>query len=400
MLRNFILIAVLSAFIPSQLLAGANVDAVKTTAQKSGKIDDIQRQAKELEKNLEAERAKQQALKEKQESLNLEIQKLQKDMVDTASRAQDQEEALNKLEDSLKDLLAQKNKATAAISKNHDSLSHILSALLRIKRQPPQALMAIPQTPIETAHSIILLRAMLPELDEKVKQLKSRLDEIAAVENTIEEKRDEVKNRTESLKQEQTKLGKLVKRRVTAQTVNLQAQQKQEERIQKLADQAGDLRDLIEKLEAERKARAAKTQAKSKFKPKPAKESAALDNFPLPAKGKIVTHFGEKNDLGAQSKGLVIETRSNAQIITPYPGEVVYAGNFRSYGLILIIEVGDGYHIMLSNLGRIDCVLGQNVVAGEPIGAMASSDSQPKLYVEFRKNGQPVSPQNWLAPNT
>ncbi|TAH36130.1 MAG: hypothetical protein EYC62_03260 [Alphaproteobacteria bacterium] len=376
--------------------------AVKSTPAKksANRIDQINNQAQQLEKNIEAERAKQEKLKLQQEELAEEIEKLQGDMVEAAERAQDQEEALSKLEASLKDLGAQRDKAEKDLLKSHDSLSHVLAAILRLKRQPPQALLAIPQTPAETAHTIVLLKQMTPELDKQVAVLKAQLDAISLVEKTIEEKHSEVIDRSKQLLAEKEKLESLVKKRKAAHAANQKAQEKQEQKIQQLAGQAADLRDLIAKLEEERKQRVTQTLPKPKIKPKSGKEVATIGGIPLPAKGKIVTEYGETNTMGGLSKGLVIETRPQAQVVSPYAGEVVYAGQFRSYGLILIIEVGDGYHIMLSNLGRIDSALGQNLVAGEPVGVMGTGPASPRLYVEFRKNGQPVPPQNWTSPNS
>lgn len=131
--------------------------------------------------------------------------------------------------------------------------------------------------------------------------------------------------------------------------------------------------------------------------------SRARGTLPLPAAGRTVMGFGAKTKLGRQSQGIVIETRANARITSPTDGWVVYAGPFRSYGQLLIINAGDGYHILLAGMSRIDVQLGQFVLASEPIGAMGASPtssesaSRPVLYVEFRKKGRPVDPDPWWA---
>jgi septal ring factor EnvC (AmiA/AmiB activator) len=83
---------------------------------------------------------------------------------------------------------------------------------------------------------------------------------------------------------------------------------------------------------------------------------------------------------------------------------VVYAGEFRSYGQLLIINAGGGYHVLLAGMSRIDVSLGQFVLAGEPIAVMGSGapsqnddSSRPVLYVEFRKDGTPIDPDPWWA---
>jgi septal ring factor EnvC (AmiA/AmiB activator) len=117
-----------------------------------------------------------------------------------------------------------------------------------------------------------------------------------------------------------------------------------------------------------------------------------------------VLSFGDKTQYGGQSKGIVIETRSSAQITSPCDGWIVYAGEFRSYGQLLIINAGGGYHVLLAGLSQIDVQPGQFVLAAEPVGTMtgtpksapaSNQSSNPVLYVEFRKDGDPINPDPW-----
>ena len=130
----------------------------------------------------------------------------------------------------------------------------------------------------------------------------------------------------------------------------------------------------------------------------------AKAKLPLPAQGRKVLSFGEKTQFGNNSKGIVLETRSGALVTSPCDGWVVYAGEFRSYGQLLIINAGGGYHVLVAGLSQIDVQPGQFVLAAEAIGTMsgqsksaqgASQSSAPVLYVEFRKDGQPIDPDPW-----
>ena len=129
----------------------------------------------------------------------------------------------------------------------------------------------------------------------------------------------------------------------------------------------------------------------------------AKAQLPLPAQGKRVLAFGEKTQYGAVSKGIVLETRHSAVVISPCDGWVVYAGEFRTYGQLLIINGGGGYHVLLAGLSQIDVQLGQFVLASEPIGTMRAQpkskaqDNPPLLFVEFRKDGQSINPDPWWA---
>jgi septal ring factor EnvC (AmiA/AmiB activator) len=129
----------------------------------------------------------------------------------------------------------------------------------------------------------------------------------------------------------------------------------------------------------------------------------AKGRLPLPAAGRRVLNYGDRTQRG-KSEGIVLETRSAAQITAPSDGWVMYAGEFRSYGHILIINAGGGYHILLAGLSHTDVQVGQFVLAGEPVGMMPAApktlqgkaqDNAPVLYVEFRKDQKPIDPEPW-----
>ncbi|OIR06236.1 murein hydrolase activator EnvC precursor [mine drainage metagenome] len=123
----------------------------------------------------------------------------------------------------------------------------------------------------------------------------------------------------------------------------------------------------------------------------------AEGRMPFPARGAIVRHFGQRDASGAPSRGITIATRPDAQVVAPYDGQIVFAGPFRDYGLLLIIEHTEGYHTLLAGLARIDGRVGQHLLAGEPVGVMGRSGGKPLLYVELRHDGQPVNPLPWLT---
>ena len=130
----------------------------------------------------------------------------------------------------------------------------------------------------------------------------------------------------------------------------------------------------------------------------------AKGKLPKPSTGQSVLAFGKMTKFGAPSKGIVLQTRHSAQITSPCDGWVVYAGEFRSYGQLLIINAGGGYHILLAGMSQIDVRPGDFILVGSPVGTMRplvagaqqpSRGKGPVLYVEFRKNGRPINPDPW-----
>ena len=191
-----------------------------------------------------------------------------------------------------------------------------------------------------------------------------------------------------------------------------------------LARQADNLKELIGRIEQEiasaaRAAAAARgTDSKSSFAAlnDPGRLSPAIafasarKSLPLPLNGVKIREFGMPDGLGGTEKGLSIASRAGAQVTAPCDGWVVYAGPFRSYGQLLILNAGGGYHVLLAGMERISVDLGQFVLTGEPVAVMgggpqsaaavATGSRQPVLYIEFRKDGSPVDPSPWWASDS
>ena len=121
----------------------------------------------------------------------------------------------------------------------------------------------------------------------------------------------------------------------------------------------------------------------------------------MPARGAVVKSYGQPIGRGNTAKGITIAARAGAQVIAPFDGKIVFTGPFRGYGKIVIIEHRGGYHTLLAGLEKLYNSLGQWLLAGEPIGAMAAASRQKTmLYLELRQKGQPVNPLPWVAYKT
>ena len=132
----------------------------------------------------------------------------------------------------------------------------------------------------------------------------------------------------------------------------------------------------------------------------------AKGRLALPVAGTRIRDFGASDGAGGTEKGIQLSTRPGAQVTAPCDGWVVYAGLFRSYGRLLIINGGGGYHVLLAGMEQITVELGQFVLAGEPVAVMAGGGqaaanaaqaTPPVLYIEFRKDGNSIDPAPWWA---
>ena len=219
-----------------------------------------------------------------------------------------------------------------------------------------------------------------------------------------------------------SELDQLDSNKSNARRRTLAARQIETARLDRLTQEAQTLRELFDRLEQERveRARKAGTLDAGQFpavpdntqprRLEPPDALTALPPFEIDsisaARGKLTypvigTVTGKYDDLlskGQRRKGLAIETQPGAQVVSPFNGQIVFSGPFRRYGHLLIIEHGEGYHSLLAGMALVEGTVGQWLLAGEPVGSMARSQSgKPSIYMELRRNGQPVDPNLWLA---
>ncbi|GAB2179372.1 murein hydrolase activator EnvC family protein [Dongia sp. agr-C8] len=408
-------------------LLGAHAHAQTTPAPTE--LDAIQKQ-------IEQSKAQQEALKAKAEQLDKEIADLQAEAVKAAHDVQDTESQVTELEDTLAALSDEEKEKSAALEQERARLTQAVLALQRLSTQPREALLFSSETPIDAARTARLLGIITPELDARARSLQSDLNELHEMREQMAQERDQLAKAVTKLAKENDRLAGLIRKKGQAQKSTLAESASAEAKLQKLAGQAKNLQDLIERLNKAKaetgpaasppgtdQQLASVTPGTGSAAPTSAQrmqQPASFRNFPdagridaknpifAPARGRILTHFGDATDTGGASKGLVLETRPGAQIVAPFDGRIAFEGPFRSYGQILIIEHGGGYHTVLAGLDRVDAVVGQWLLAGEPVGSMApvgapqgsgdlSPAGRPKLYLELRRNGQPVDPVPWFS---
>ena len=106
----------------------------------------------------------------------------------------------------------------------------------------------------------------------------------------------------------------------------------------------------------------------------------------LPAQGKVVSGFHELNTTGYRERGVRLSVEPEARIVAPAAGKVSFAGRYRSYGQIVIIEHGNGWNTLITNLEAVQVSKGQPVTQGAVLGT--SGDNAAEIGVELRKNGR------------
>jgi septal ring factor EnvC (AmiA/AmiB activator) len=282
-----------------------------------------------------------------------------------------------------------------------------------------------PEDALQALRSAITLGAVVPEMRAQADALASDLADLSRVRKDIAGERERLSRDLALLGREQLRMNVLIDERQNKQAATEQALDAERARAADLAHQVDNLKDLIAKLESglNSATRAARAESRSIEQDATRPDLAALKDpgrmapavafaatrghLRLPVNGVKIREFGASDGVGGIQKGLSIAARGGAQITAPCDGWVVYAGPFRSYGQLLILNAGGGYHVLLAGMERISVDLGQFVLTGEPVAVMgggspesaavATRSMQPVLYVEFRKDGTPIDPSPWWA---
>jgi len=361
------------------------------------------------------------ALKREIEQIGSDRRKLNQDLIDTAGRIRGVEAQVTGTEARLKPLDDNERNIRNSLDGRRAVIGEVLAALQRMGHRPPPALISSPEDALQSVRTAMLLGAVLPEMRHEVDALANDLAALLKVRKEITAERDRLKNEVASLGNERARMTALIGERQKQQAEREKALDAERTRAAQLGRQVDNLKDLIAKLEQglDPATRAAREAARSDTRPAmvalhdtgrlaPAVAFTSLrGRVPIPVNGVKLKEYGAPDGVGGQEKGISIATRAGAQVTAPADGWVVYAGPFRSYGQLLILNAGNGYHILLAGMERISVDLGQFVLTGEPVAVMgngshiaailATGSSQPVLYIEFRKDGTPVDPGPWWA---
>lgn len=399
-----------------ELKGGLDNDILKAREQELAAIRAEQKQAAETEARLRAEI----------ETFGSDRRKLNTDLIGTAARLREVESRLSASEGRLAPLESQEQALRKSLNERRETIAEVLAALQRMGRRPPPALLVSPADAAKTLRSAIVLGAVVPELRDRAEKVAADLGALQKLRTDIASERIKLSDDLKALSGDQQRMSLLVQERQKQQAESERALEQQRTQAGTLARQVETLQDLVTRLEQglDNAARAARTgpdpDHKTATKPAlvtlsdPGRMSPAIafasarGTLPMPVNGVKIRDFGAADGIGGAERGISVAARPGAQVTSPCDGWVVYAGPFRSFGQLLILNAGGGYHVVIAGMDRISVEIGQFVLTGEPVAVMGSGaiqvatasptgTSQPVLYVEFRKDGTPVDPGPWWA---
>ncbi len=411
--------AVLAGALVCALAAALFASTVLSQERKSERRkSEVEAELVRLQREITANRLTARELNAETQQIEKELMQLRAEMIVAARDTQRHEAAVSRLEEELTGLVQKAAARRADLAARRLELGMTLMALQRLAVRPPQALLVTPNDPNDVVRSGLLLRTAIPRMDGRAATIRAELADLAQLQEDIKARRNELAGAGSQLNAERRRMADLADQKAGLLQETRGALDDTTKRVDQLVRDATDLGDLLAKLNE--RGRALRALDKARPRPKPTlalaaprrpppapvavtRISQARGNLIVPASGRIVLRFGERNEFGSTAKGITFVTRPGAQVVAPYDGLVVFADWFRQYGLILIIEHGEGYHSLMAGLARVDATVGQWVLGGEPVGVTTGAPDQikpetnSKLYVELRRQGQPINPLPWLA---
>ncbi|MCW5696345.1 MAG: peptidoglycan DD-metalloendopeptidase family protein [Bauldia sp.] len=414
MTRRFLLglgLAALAA-LANPLAAAAQDDAAALLEERRAALDGLLAEitvSAERQAELEAEIA---AIETDRATLN-------ETLIATNQRTQELETAIAASEARIAGLVEDEAAIRTSLAGRREVLGEVLAALQRMGRQPPPAILIQPEDALASVRSAILLGAVVPELRAEAAALVADMEALMALRAEQEAEQSRLLADAATLAEESQRIELLLAERQTASDETAAELEEQRARAAALAADAGTLEELIGAFEPRNVAAfAPESEPAVDVTPiflgeadriRPAIPFASARGLlPRPAAGELLIDFGGNDGFGGRAAGISLGTRSGARVSSPSDGWVEFAGPYRSYGNLLIVNAGDGYLVLLAGMDQLDVRPGQFVLAGEPVGMMGTArvadaggaslgNVQPVLYVEFRRAGTPINPGPWWA---
>lgn len=363
----------------------------------------------------EAKKASQekQRLEQQAQKIKNELNSVNQKMIAAAKKIQNGEDEVRQKQEELEKLQQHLSESEIKFNAEHGMLVETLAALQSLALRPSEAILAQPLSPVEVMRSSILLRGSIHSLKERAELIRQGIEDISNQKQEIAKRLQDLEKENKYLASQQAEMKKMSQQKSKMYSQISSQSKEAQQKAAALASQAGSLRDLLDKLEKQKalqqkqmveKQRLARQRAADKVradKNSPSTDSSvnfakAKGKLSRPARGPILTQFHQEMSKGVVSNGIDIKTAANAQVIAPYDGTVIFAGPFKNFANLLIIDHGDGYTSLLSGLEETDAKVGQTLLTGEPVGTMPSG-SNTKLHMEIRQNNRPLNPTEWMT---
>ncbi|MBK9588121.1 MAG: peptidoglycan DD-metalloendopeptidase family protein [Sphingomonadales bacterium] len=288
----------------------------------------------------------------------------------------------------------------ARLASRQEPAVRLLAALQMMARRPPALALVQPGSTQDLVHAQAVLASVLPLLEQRTAGLRREVEAARRLRADADRAVAALAASREQVKAQRARLVRLaIGHRRDAERFAASAMFEQD-RAMAMGEKARDIADLMNQLGVDALQRQQleslpgpllRPALPGAVRPVPVDTRAKEKNrlaYRLPVVGRIVSGLGEVSGNGVRARGLTIATRPSAQVIAPNDGRIVFAGPYRGFGRIAIIDHGQGWTTLLAGMAALDVVVGDAVVQGSPIGR--ATVAEPKITVELRRGARPI----------
>ncbi len=369
-------------------------------------VEDAHKALVEIRQNISLSRERVAFLTRQVERLKKDKRALSDALIKAAKAERAAANDIAEREEKLKKMIEKQAQIHQSLKSNRAEFAEVLALLERMGLNPPPALMARTEDALASIQSSVLLGAVVSQMQEKIQVLTASLKELTNLHHSIATEYAALKTKMQNQAEQQKRLELLLDEKAKLQKKSEEELTEQQQKNIILVKKAQSLEELI--LELDRQSKLSSDASVQVQKNLQLLEQTNFESrkgsLLFPVAGKKIQHMNSNSQI--TRFGEMVETEEAAVVISPADALVAFAGPFRSYGQLIILNVGNGYHIVLIGMSRINVTQGQFVLAGEPLGTMGMQfiansvaldigKTTPMLYIEFRKQGKPVNPTPW-----
>lgn len=277
----------------------------------------------------------------------------------------------------------------------------LVAALQTLARRPAALALVQPGTLDDLVHVRALLSTIVPAVEARTADIRAEVTRGRALRTQADQALVLLAQSRHALVAQRNALASLAIERRHASDTLLGTAIVEQDRALAMGEEARDIGDLMTRIGASAQVRSSlETLSGPTMRPARPGNTRALPAdlsttgiyrqapYRLPVIGQIVTGLGEVSATGVRARGLTIATRPGAQVVAPTGGRIAFAGPYRGYGNIVIVDHGRGWTTLITNLSALDVRVGDPVDQGSPVGK--AGPARPTITVELRKLGQPV----------
>lgn len=304
---------------------------------------------------------------------------------------------------------AEQERLRTELGREQRPIVTLTAALQQFSRRPVALSLLRPGEIRDLVYLRAIMASTVPQVEARTTSLRTRIDRAAQLQDEARQATVVLRAEEDALATRRTELAALEARQRLAARAAGNVASREAERALALGEQARDLDTLVAELD-----QAAVLRARLAALPGPvlrpdgsgglsardtepspiASASASVPvgapaPFILPVAGRTVTGFGAPAG-GVLSQGITLAPRASAQVVAPAAGRVGFAGPYRGYGQIVILEHAGGWTSLVTGLARSDVTVGDDLVGGAPIGV--AGPGRPTITLELRRAGEPVNP--------